>query len=111
MKQLAKVQKYAIEHLLSIGKDHDFISKELKIPKDLLNKYIEKTTKSKKEDGKELPVKSSKITSKDMMIRKTSAKGLNTVAIMTKDAAFYNDDARNKQQRVRDTAGHIHRIK
>lgn len=111
MKQLAKVQKYAIEYLLSINTEPDTICKELKITKDMLTKYVEKSGKSKKAEGKELPVKSSKVTSKDLMIRKTSAKGLNTVAIMTQDAAFRNDDFKQKNPPVAKNEGHIHRIK
>jgi hypothetical protein len=111
VKQLTKVQKYAIEYLRSIKTDEDQICKELKISKDMLTKYIEKTGKSKNDNSKELPVKSSKITSKDMMIRKTSAKGLNTVAIMTQNAAFINDDFKQKNQPKVRNSDHIHRIK
>jgi len=112
MKQLSKVQKYAIEHLLSINADEDRICRELKIAKDMLHKYMEKSGKTKQSETKELPVKSSPITSKDLMIRKTSAKKLNTVAIMTQEAAFHNDDFKKKNPTSKDSnEGHIHRIK
>lgn len=111
MKQLSKIQKYAIEHLLSVNTDNDTICKELKISKDMLTKYIEKNGKSKKADGAELPIKSSKITSKDLMIRKTSSKGLNTVAIMTQNAAAVNDEFTKNHPVKHTNEGHIHRIK
>lgn len=112
MKKLNRTQQYAIEYLLSIDKDEDAICSELKITKDLLKQYIEKNHKAKTQET-EIPTTTSKITSKDMMIRQTRDKQNNTVAIMTKDASAYNDSFKKNisQQKTTDQSKHIHRIK
>lgn len=108
MKQLTKIQKYAIEYLASQGKSDIEIATELKINRDEIIKYMEKSGKTKTDT--ELPTKQSKITSHDMMIRKTRDKQINNVSIMTKEAAMYNDDYKSKQQQPK-SQSHIHKIR
>jgi hypothetical protein len=111
MKKLSKIQQYAIEHLLSKNTDEDTICNELKITKDLLTQYIEKNHRAKTENT-QIATTSSKVTSKDMMIRSTRDKQNNTVAIMTKDASAYNDSFKKNIAPLKtDQSKHIHKIK
>lgn len=87
-KNLNQNDIYAIYYLSDNGKDAKSISKELdigiKLVKDVLS---DRPT----ENNKKIKTTSSKISSKDMMIRETSAKGTKSVAIMTKEASEIND--------------------
>lgn len=87
-KETNKSDVYAIYYLLDNGKDSKFISKELNIA----IKIVEDTIAQRKESqNTKIPTTSSKVTNKDMMIRQTSVKGTNSVAIMTKEASQVND--------------------
>ena len=87
--RLNKTQKYAIEHLLNTGKNHIEISKELSIPKEDVEKFIEKHQRATTDTN--IPTTSAKVTSKDMMITQTQNKKINNVAIMTREASEMND--------------------
>jgi hypothetical protein len=80
---------YAIYYLSDTGVSEKTIAKKLgtttKVVKECLsNRPIEKNMNIKTTSGK--------TTSKDMMIRQTSAKGIKSVAIMTKEASQVNDE-------------------
>ncbi len=79
---------YAIYYMVDNNYDIKTISKELGIGTKLIKDTINNRPKQKNES---IPTTSSKITSKDMMIRETSAKRNRSVAIMTKEASEIND--------------------
>lgn len=90
MKKLNKTQQYAILYLLSQNKSIPEIISELKIPENLITKFMEKNTQTNPK--KDLKVKSSKVRSKDLMINTTSVKGNKSVSIMTREASQINDE-------------------
>jgi hypothetical protein len=95
MARMNKSQQYAILWLNSIGKDQVEIAKEL----DLELKQVQKTLEKSKNVNQQSSVQTTsevvnKPTSKDLMIRHTSAKRNNSVAIMTKEASEVNDHAK-----------------
>ena len=92
--RLNRSQQYAIQWMLSKGDDVTQIVKELKIPKDVVNKFVEKHYQPNEENS--VKTTSSKITAKDLMIRQTSAKGNKPVAIMTKEASQTSDEFKKK---------------
>lgn len=83
--KLNRSQQYAIQWMVSQGSEVTQIVKELKIAKDLVNKFIEKNCKPNKANS--IQTKSGPIKAKDLMIRQTASKGNNTVAVMTKEAS------------------------
>lgn len=87
--RLNKSQKYAIQWMVSQGSDVPQIVKELKIQTDVVNKFIEKNCRPN--NNNTIKTQSGPIKAKDLMIRQTSAKGNNTVAIMTKEASQTGD--------------------
>lgn len=87
-KEVEKSDIYAIYFLSDSGKDAKAISKELGIGVKLVGYVLSKREQPK---NSSIPTTSSKVTSKDMMIRQTSVKGTNSVAIMTKEASQVND--------------------
>lgn len=97
--RLNKTQKYAINWLFSQDKEVSEIVKELKLQVKCVQNYIDKnlqTTKAAVEEAKTLG-------SKELMIRHTSNKNNNTVAIMTKEASELNDESKKKlRQKTRD---------
>ena len=109
--RLNKTQKYAINWLVSQDTEIKEIVKELKLQIACVQSYIDKHLKEQKASIKEHQNSEvAKITSKDLMIRHTSNKSNNTVAIMTKEASEINDSNRKKQSaKVRDTS-HIFRM-
>lgn len=92
-KELSKSDVYAIYHLVDAGKEAKFISKELGLGVKLVNDTISQRGQTKNDSIK---TTSSKVTNKDMMIRQTSVKGTNSVAIMTKEASQVNDSFKQK---------------
>jgi hypothetical protein len=90
-KELDRIDVYAVYHLMDNGNDAKSISKELgiglKLVKDVISNRPEPQNKS-------IQTTSAKTTSKDMMIRETSAKRNKSVAIMTKEASQVNDSFR-----------------
>lgn len=107
MARITKPQTYAALWLRDQGKTNEEIAEELSITTKqvagVISKYPQNT--QTKQD-----VAISR-TSKDFMIRKTSAKENNTVAIMTKEASEMNDEAKkNNLSRVKNNTSNIHRI-
>lgn len=90
MKKLTKIQQYAILHLLSNNETPEQISFDLKIEYELVKKFVEKNQTISTD--KPINTKTSKITSKDLMISQTSVKGTKSVSIMTKEASQVNDE-------------------
>jgi hypothetical protein len=79
---------YAIYYLADSGKQPKDISKEL----DIGVKLVKDTLDSRpKDNNTNIPTTSSKTTNKNLMIRETSVKKNNSVAIMTKEASEIND--------------------
>ena len=90
-KSLEKNDIYAIYHLMDTGSDAKAISKELDIGIKLVKDVILNRPETKNEA---IRTTSAKTTTKDMMIRETSAKKNRSVAIMTKEASQINDSFR-----------------
>lgn len=97
---------YAISWLNNQGNSIEKIADELKLTTEQVTKYIEKNCNNKQ---KELPIKSSSTkSSKDLMIRHTRDKKINSVSIMTGEASSINDEMRKKNfNKSRDNAQHI----
>lgn len=110
--RLNKTQKYAINWLVSQDTEIKDIVKELKLQIACVQNYIDKHLKEQKasiQEHENTDV-AKKMTSKDLMIRHTSNKSNNTVAIMTKEASEMNDSNKKKPSaKVRDTS-HIFRM-
>jgi hypothetical protein len=102
MARLNKTQKYAILWLNSTGMSVDDISTELSLENKQINSVLEKNVNLA--NNASIPTKAepvgqnTKQSSKDLMIRHTSAKKTNSVAIMTKEASEVNDHARQQYQ-------------
>lgn len=108
--RLNKTQKYAINWLVSQETEVKDIVKELKLQISSVQNYIEKHLQEQNASIQERENNTTKITSKDLMIRHTSVKNNKTVAIMTKESSEMNDANRKKQSgTVRDTS-HIFRM-
>ncbi len=88
--RLNKTQKYAIQWMVSQGQDVTQIVKELKIPADAVNKFIEKNCKPN--DDNTVKTTSSRVKASDLMIHKTAEKGTKNVAVMTKEASEVADN-------------------
>lgn len=93
--KISNTTKYAVYHLLDVGKDADSISKELKITK----KQVETIAGSRSVTPKQSEVK-------DLMVNQTSNKKTNTVSIMTEAASMVIDNKKDvltpqtKQDRI-----------
>lgn len=88
-----KTETYAVYHLADSGVQPKDIAKELGIT----TKQVKDILKAKMDTEKpknNIKTTSSKVNSKDLMIRETSAKGTKSVAIMTKAASEINDQFR-----------------
>lgn len=107
--RLNRSQKYAIQWMVQEGQEVTQIVKELKIPTDVVTKFIEKNCKPNKNNS--LETKSSPVKAKDLMVSKTAEKGTKNVAIMTKEASELADEFKKKipSQSSRHAAN-IHRI-
>jgi DNA-binding transcriptional regulator LsrR (DeoR family) len=103
--KLSKSTSYAINWLYTQGKGVDYIADELDLQAETVQKYIEKNSVQDKVElaTKSKPVKSSK----DLMIRHTRDKKTNNVAIMTREASAFNDDAKKKFPSKNDNNEHI----
>lgn len=85
MAKLSKTKEYAIKYLSIYGKQSDEdISKELKVSVADVKKVLKSSV------SQTAPAKTDK--TKDLMIRQTSAKKMNTVSIMTEAAAQLSDE-------------------
>lgn len=96
MARLSKTQIYAIRWLDSQQKSASEIAEELNLKEDQISKTIEKYSISKKETNSIKDAKSPVSRSQNLMIRETSAKKTNNVAIMTKEASELNDHLKNQ---------------
>lgn len=106
--RLNKTQKYAIQYLLDNKKNSNEIVKELGLDKADVERYIEKHNKVS--DGTTpINTTSSRVTSKDLMIRHTRDKRTNNVSIMTKEAAEYHDEFKKKTPIRNDESKGIYR--
>lgn len=106
MARITKPQTYAALWLRDQGKTNEEIAEELSITTKQVAGVMSK-------HPQDLQPKQEVVTrtSKDFMIRKTSAKENNTVAIMTKEASEMNDEAKkNNLSRVKNNTSNIHRI-
>lgn len=93
--KITKQLGYAINWLISQNKTIPEISEELNLTEKQITSYVEKNNLTKSEP---LAVKSqsTKLKSKELMIRHTSGKKTNNVAIMTKEASEVNDEFRKQ---------------
>lgn len=87
--RLNRSQKYAIQWMVSQGEEVTQIVKELKIPTDVVNKFIEKNCKPNTDNA--VKTTSSRATVKDLMITETGSKRTKNVAVMTKEASEVSD--------------------
>lgn len=97
MARMSKIQQYAIFWLNSQGSTIENIAEELDLTAKQVSKALEKNNdlnKTNKIKTNSSPVSSTKINSKDLMIRHTAAKKNNSVAIMTKEASEMNDHSK-----------------
>ena len=104
--KLNKTQSYAIQYLLTQDKNALDISTELKLPVDIVQKYVEKNQIASKENN--IPATTSKVTASDLMIRHTRDKKTNSVAIMTKEASELAD-ASKQNNTLKQNSDHIYR--
>jgi hypothetical protein len=101
MARTSKAHEYAIYWLNSQGLTADSIATELGLTDKQVAKALEKNNNVNETNNiktNSSPVNSSKVSSKDLMIRHTSAKKNNSVAIMTKEASEVNDQAKKTNQ-------------
>lgn len=104
--RINKENGYAIKWLVSQGKTSQEISDELGFTVKQINTFI----KNNQIEPVNIPISTSSTASKteDLMIRHTSAKKNNSVAIMTKEASERNDSMRPKfHQSVKQNNEHI----
>lgn len=87
--------KYAVYYLSDSGMDPAKIAKELKLKvkdvRDIIN-----NKQNDNNSTNNIKTTSSKVTSKNLMITETAAKGTKSVAIMTKAASEVNDEFKKK---------------
>lgn len=105
MAKLTKTKEYAIKYLSICGKQSDEdISKELKVSVADVKRVL------KSSSSPVAPTKTDK--TKDLMIRQTSAKKMNTVSIMTEAAAQLSDEfIKNMPADHKRTQSYIYRPK
>ncbi len=104
--RINKENGYAISWLISQGKSPQDISDELGFTVKQINNFI----KNNPVEQPNIPISTSSTKSKteDLMIRHTSVKKNNSVAIMTKEASERNDSMRPKLKNCnKNNDGHI----
>ena len=102
MARLNKTKEYAIKYLsLHAQKSPEEIAKELKVSLDDVKKVLKPSQTA--------PAKTDK--TKDLMIRQTSAKKMNTVSIMTEAAAQLSDEFVKTMDTNKRTQNYIFRPK
>jgi hypothetical protein len=110
MARTNKTQQYAILWLNSTGKDYTEIAKELDLELKQVQRVLEKSRNVNQQSSvKTTSEVAKKPASKDLMIRHTSAKRNNSVAIMTKEASEVNDHAKKVNQAHPNTNKNIFR--
>lgn len=94
--KMTKNVKYAISWLYSQGNSVSDIAEELKLDTEQVSEYIEKN--HPQGSTPDIPTTTSPVNkkSKDLMIRHTRDKRVNSVSIMTKEASEVNDSLRPK---------------
>jgi len=92
--RLNRSQQYAIQWMVNEGQEVTQIVKELKIPADDVNKFIEKNCKPNSNNA--VKTTSSRVTSKDLMINQSSQKSTKNVSVMTKEASQVADEFKKK---------------
>ena len=101
MPKVSKTKEYAIKYLATTEKkSSEEISAELKIPLADVEKILSEKPKTAK-------AKTDK--TKNLMIRQTSAKKMNTVSIMTEAAAQLSDEFVKNMNTRPDSSKHIYR--
>ncbi len=87
-----KAVVYAVLFLHKNEQSPKEIAEELGIHVKTVNSIIKTQSKEEtKKPNKNIPTTSSKVNSKDLMITKTEAKKINSVAVMTRAASEVND--------------------
>lgn len=110
MGRLNKTQQYAILWLNSQKKNVVEICKELALEEKQVSRVLEKSINVQSEPSVKTASETVKRpSSKDLMIRHTSAKKSNSVAIMTKEASEVNDSAKKSSNYNPKTQKHIFR--
>lgn len=100
MAKISKNNIYAIKYLYSQGMGVGDIAKELNLSEENIIPITADL------DRAEPATKT--VSSKDLMITKTSAKNNNSVAIMTKEASMKNDyDKTNRKPQISNKESHI----
>lgn len=105
-----KTKQYAIYHLIDSDVAPKDVAKELgltvKEVKDIVKKREDETKKTNK-----IKTTTSKVNSKNLMIRETAGKGTKSVAIMTKAASEINDQFKKSLDQItsRTAKNAIHR--
>lgn len=104
MAKLNKTKEYAVKYLSSYGKKSpEEIAKELKLSLTDVKKVLQSASPT-------APAKGDK--TKELMIRQTSAKKMNTVSIMTEAAAQLSDEfVKNMDSHNKRTQSYIYRPK
>jgi transcriptional antiterminator len=101
MARTSKLHQYSTYWLNSQGLSVSSIATELDLTDKQVSKILEKNNSVNETNNiktNSSPVNSSKTSSKDLMIRHTSAKKNNSVAIMTKEASEVNDEAKKNNK-------------
>jgi len=106
--KLSQTTRYAINWLYSQGYNLDDIASKLNIKRPTVVEYIEKNNI---QNDANLSITSEPVSnSKNLMVRHTSEKKINNVAIMTKAASEFNDAQRLKSDnKPRDCSSYIFR--
>lgn len=111
MARATKTQQYAVLWLNSTNVDIQSIAKELGMEIKQVQRILEKSQNTNQSNNSintaSQPV--TRPTSKDLMIRHTSGKRNNSVAIMTKEASEINDQAKKQNQTHPNTHKNIFR--
>lgn len=90
--KINKTTGYAIQWLSSCNKTPEDIALELKLSVDQVIEYIEKHHQQNNTNTIETKSSQVKSKSKDLMIRHTRDKKINSVSIMTQEASMTNDE-------------------
>jgi hypothetical protein len=98
MNKMTKIHRYAIYWLNSQNRSSIEIANEIKLSEKQVIAVLETHTPTKDTQFAHEPTEmvENKISSKDLMISRTSAKGTKSVSIMTKEASELNDAMKKK---------------
>lgn len=105
MAKLSKSSQYAIKYLHENNKTPELIAEELGLSVSQVEKFLASLDQ---QNQKTAPTKTDK--TKDLMIRQTSAKKMNSVSIMTESASQVGDEfIKNMGNHQRNTDSYIFR--